>query len=91
MYNVKKDVGESMAKNDRINYQLGPSLRIGFLVLDAAGFTGDGHPITDVRVRRALNHAINRESIAKNLIGGPANVVHTACKSSSVWMFSRCN
>ena len=79
MYNVKKDVGESMAKNDRINYQLGPSLRIGFLVLDAAGFTGDGHPITDVRVRRALNHAINRESIAKNLIGGPANVVHTAC------------
>ena len=47
MYNVKKDVGESMAKNDRINYQLGPSLRIGFLVLDAAGFTGDGHPITE--------------------------------------------
>jgi len=79
MYNVKKDVGEAMAQSGRADYQLGPSLRIGFLVLGAAGLSGEGHPITDVRVRRAMNHAINRASIATNLIGGPAKAVHTAC------------
>jgi peptide/nickel transport system substrate-binding protein len=79
MYNVKKDVGQAMAGSDKIDYQLGPSLRIGFLVLDAAGLSGEGNPITDVRVRRAMNHAINRESIATNLIGGPAKAIHTAC------------
>lgn len=78
MYNVKKDVGEAMARSKRADYQLGASLRIGFLVLDAAGLSGD-HPLKDVRVRRAMNHAINRESIATNLIGGPAQAVHTAC------------
>jgi len=79
MYNVKKDIGEAMARSKRADYQLGESLRIGFLVLDAAGYTGEGHPLTDVRVRRAMNHAVNRESIATNLIGGPAKAVHTAC------------
>lgn len=79
MYNVKKDVGKAIARSGRVNYQLGESLRIGFLILDAGGYSGEGHPLTDVRVRRAMNHAINRESIATNLIGGPAKAVHTAC------------
>lgn len=79
MYSVKQDVGNAMARSSRINYQIGQSLRIGFLVLDAGGYSGKDHPITDVRVRRAMNHAINRGSIAKNLIGGPAKAVHTAC------------
>ena len=79
MYNVKKDIGEKMASTGRADYQLGPSLRIGFLVLDAGGYSGKGNPITKVDVRRAMNHAINRESIAKNLIGGPAKAIHTAC------------
>ena len=79
MYNVKKDVGEAMAKTGKADYQIGPSLRIGFLVLDAGGYSGEGNPITKLDVRRAMNHAINRESIAKNLIGGPAKAIHTAC------------
>ena len=38
MYNVKKDIGEAMAKTGKADYQLGPSLRVGFLVLDAGGY-----------------------------------------------------
>lgn len=79
MYNVKRDVGEAMERSGRADFQLGPSLRVGFLILDAAGYSGEGHPLTDVRVRRAMNHAINRESIATNLIGAPAAALHTAC------------
>lgn len=79
MYNVGHDVGEAMAGSGRADFQLGQSLRVGFLILDAGEYTGEGHPLTDVRVRRAMNHAINRESIATNLIGGPAAALHTAC------------
>jgi len=79
MYNVSEDVGEAMARSGRADYQLGPSLRVGFLVLDAGGYTGEGNPLTKVEVRRAMNHAINRESIAKNLVGGPAQAIDTAC------------
>ena len=47
--------------------------------LNDGGYSGEGNPITKLEVRRAMNHAINRDSIAKNLIGGPAKAVHTAC------------
>jgi peptide/nickel transport system substrate-binding protein len=32
MYHVKKDVGESLARTNRADYQLGASLRVGFLM-----------------------------------------------------------
>ena len=79
MYNVKKDIGEAMAASGRADYQLGPSLRVGFLILDAGGYSGEGNPLTNLNVRRAMNHAIDRSGIAKSLIGGPAKAIHTAC------------
>jgi len=33
----------------------------------------DGAPTTDVRVRQALNYAIDRESIARNILGRPGH------------------
>ena len=44
------------------------TMRMSFLSLDAAGRTGDT-PLKDVRVRHAIFHAIDREAIAKNLVG----------------------
>ena len=35
--------------------------------------------MTKVNVRRAIIHAINRENIIKNLVGGTSTVIHTAC------------
>jgi peptide/nickel transport system substrate-binding protein len=53
-------------------------MRMSFLALDAAGRTGDS-PMKDVRVRRALFHAIDREAIAKNLVGEGAVVQKSLC------------
>jgi oligopeptide/dipeptide ABC transporter ATP-binding protein len=36
------------------------TMRVGYLAMDAAGRSGEG-PFTDIRVRKAVNHAINRE------------------------------
>ncbi len=55
-----------------------PTMRMSFLSLDAAGRTGK-NPLTDVRVRRAIAHAIDREAIAKNLVGKGAAVQKSLC------------
>ena len=46
------------------------TMRVGYLTMDAAGRTGEGNPFTDVRVRRAVNHAIDREALVKALLRG---------------------
>ena len=79
MYNVPMDIARNMGNTGKAVHIEGPSMRIGFLILDAGGYTGKDNPLTKVDVRRAIIHAINRESIVKNLVGGTSKVVHAAC------------
>ena len=44
------------------------SMRIGYLSLDAAGRTGADNPFTKLKVRQAIWHAIDRQSIADKLV-----------------------
>ncbi|MEO9527558.1 ABC transporter substrate-binding protein [Roseibium sp.] len=79
IFKVSRDVAESMGAAPNIDHVVSTDLRIGFLVLDAFGHTDPEGPLTNVLVRRAMNHAINRKEIAEFLMGGGAQVVHTAC------------
>ncbi len=54
------------------------TMRTGYVGFDAAGRSGS-EPVQDVRVRKAMAHAINREALVDNLIGGEARVIHTPC------------
>jgi peptide/nickel transport system substrate-binding protein len=58
------------------------SMRVGFLRLDAAGRSGAGNPITNVKVRQAIFHAIDREQIAKQLVQGGSRVPPAPCYPS---------
>lgn len=55
------------------------TMRIGFLGLDAGGRTGAGNPLTNQKVRQAIFHAIDRESMAKNLVQGAARAIQAPC------------
>lgn len=55
------------------------SMRIGFLSMDAAGRTGAGAPLTQLKVRQALAHAVDRAAIARQLMQGSARVLDAAC------------
>jgi peptide/nickel transport system substrate-binding protein len=55
------------------------TMRVNSLNLDAAGRTGADNPLTKVKVRQALIHAIDRESIAKNLMQGGSRVPPAPC------------
>jgi peptide/nickel transport system substrate-binding protein len=55
------------------------SMRVGFLRIDAAGRSGANNPLTNVKVRQAIFHAIDREQIAKQLVQGGSRVPLAPC------------
>ncbi|HET9017975.1 MAG TPA: ABC transporter substrate-binding protein [Acetobacteraceae bacterium] len=57
----------------------GGSMRLGYLSLDAAGRSGAGSPLTDLRVRQAICHAIDRGAIARRLAGVATRVPDAPC------------
>lgn len=79
MYNVPMDIARNMGSTGRAVHLEGPSLRVGFIPLDAGGVSGADNPLTKVEVRRAIIHAIDRQGIIENLVGGTSKVIHSAC------------
>ena len=55
------------------------SMRVGYLSIDAAGRSGAGNPLTKQKVRQAIWHAIDRETIAKQLVTGGSRVPAAPC------------
>jgi peptide/nickel transport system substrate-binding protein len=58
------------------------SMRYGFISLDAAGRTGAENPLTNLKVRQAIFHAIDRATIAKTLIQNGARALDAPCYPS---------
>lgn len=56
------------------------TFRIGFITLDAAGVTDANTPLKNLKVREAINLAIDKEGIARSLIGDLAKPIASACK-----------
>lgn len=56
----------------------GETMRVGYLYFDAAGRAGKS-PLQDVRVRRAIAHAVNREEFTKVMFGGESKVLKAPC------------
>ena len=72
MYYVPREVAEAMGAAPNVEHLSGPDSRIAFIVLDAGGYSDPDGPMTDLKVRQALNHAVNKAEIAQFLIGGAA-------------------
>jgi len=80
---VPPDQAEKLAKMPNISVIAAETMRIGFLMMDAADRTGKEqgmkNPFKDIRVRQAINHAINRAAISRNLVGGQSRVICSTC------------
>ncbi len=83
IYLVPPDQAAKLAKIPSLTVTPAETMRIGYLVFDAADRSGKEHgmdnPYAKLEVRQAINHAINRNSIAKNLLGGQSRAVYSAC------------
>jgi peptide/nickel transport system substrate-binding protein len=55
------------------------TMRVHTMTIDAAGRTGADNPLTKLKVRQAIISAIDRETMAKQLIQGDSRVIDTPC------------
>ena len=78
IYMLTPEQAANLEKVSGIKVLRGEDMRIAFIQMDVTGRTGDT-PFKDLRVRRAVNYAIDREAISSNLVGGESRVVNAAC------------
>lgn len=69
IWQVPPDMKDMLGANPNIRVFQAESMRISYMTLDAEG-KGNTPPLANVKVRQALNHAINRDAIVKYLFPG---------------------
>jgi peptide/nickel transport system substrate-binding protein len=79
IWRVPADQADSLKSTPKIAVQGGETMRVGYLTIDAQGSSAPNSPFRDLRVRQAVNYAINRKGIADNLLRGGSQPVYTAC------------
>ncbi len=59
--------------------QRAETMRVGYIALDAGGRTGADNPLTKVKVRQAIMYAVDRATMAKQLMQGQSRALDTPC------------
>ncbi len=78
MWDVPKDQAERLTSAPTLVVENAKTLRFSYIAFDVKGVSHQ-KMFADKRVRQAFAHAINRESMVKNLVGAPSEVIHAAC------------
>jgi peptide/nickel transport system substrate-binding protein len=79
IWNMNPDQFDNVNKLPHLSAVRKESMRIGYLSLDAAGRTGADNPMTKLKVRQAVWHAIDRQAIADKLVTGGSRVPAAPC------------
>lgn len=79
---VPKDQAEKLKGLPHLQVQSGNTMRIVFLSLNSLDNT-PAPELKDVRVRKAIAHAIDREAMLKNIVGG-GEIINTICTPGQV-------
>ena len=79
IWNINPDQLDHVNKMPHLQAVRKESMRIGYLSIDAAGRTGADNPLTKLKVRQAIWHAIDRKAIADKLVTGGSRVPAAPC------------
>ncbi|MEL6374589.1 MAG: ABC transporter substrate-binding protein, partial [Pseudomonadota bacterium] len=78
IWDVPKEQAERMKANPAITIENAKTFRVSYVAFDVKGQSKQKF-FTNKKVRQAFAHAVNREAIARNLVGPASVVVHSAC------------
>lgn len=78
LMNVFKDQAEQMGTLPALQVVSGETMRIAFIQMNRLPETPTV-ALRDERVRRAINHAIDRDSMVKHIVGAGSRVINTMC------------
>lgn len=79
IWNVPADQVAPLDGLPHVTGELGSTMRIAMVAMDAAKRADPDSPMADPRVRKAINHAIDREAIVASLVGGDGAVINVPC------------
>lgn len=78
IWGMSTDQAQMLKQAPNLTVLNAPTMRISYLTFDIKGTAGSD-AFTKPEVRRAFAHAVNRENIAKNLMGESSQVIAAAC------------
>ncbi len=78
-YYIPNDLADQLRTNPELTVTNAETFRVGFITMNVGNNPPPDSPLLDLRVRQALNHAIDRAAIAKALYGDSATVINSAC------------
>ncbi len=78
IWDVPKDQAERLSGRPGVTVENAKTMRISYLAFDVDGDSGT-EVFMDKKVRMAVAHAIDRQSIAENLVGPASEVIHAPC------------
>jgi len=73
------DKSEVINANPALQEVRAESMRIGYLSLDAAGRSGAGNPLTNLKVRQAIIAAIDRATLSRPLLAVGGRLLDAPC------------
>ncbi|WP_170167148.1 ABC transporter substrate-binding protein [Paracoccus methylarcula] len=79
IWQVPSDQAERLAEMGQFTVANESTMRVGYLSMDAAGRSNPDNPFTKLEVRQAVNYAIDRQTIVKELLKGKSTTIDTAC------------
>ena len=78
IWDVPKDQAERLSGMPQVQVTNAKTMRVSYIQFDVNGKSGQDF-FTKKKVREAFAHAVNRESIATNLVGPASVVIPSAC------------
>jgi len=79
IWQVPADQAGKLGQMDQFQAVNESTMRVGFLLLDAAGKSDENSPFKDLKVRQAVAHAIDSQSIVDALLKGSSQVIKSSC------------
>lgn len=78
IWRLPPDAAKRMASQSNVDVKSSSIMRISYININPA-FQDGKSPLANVKVRQAINMAIDRESIRKALVGGSSKLTDSAC------------
>lgn len=78
IWRLPPDAAKRLSGRPNITVKSWPIMRIGYISMNPH-FEGGKSPLADVRVRQAINYAVDKQRIIKALVGGVSEPLYSAC------------
>lgn len=79
IWQVPEDLIQKLKTRDSFNVVQGETLRFGYISMDVSGRSSADTPLKDVRVRHAINHAIDRKAVRDAFFTPSSQLINSIC------------